>query len=47
MCFSPDLCKAPYGHRVVSSWVGSLYAKIDLKSSEMAWNECKINRRDI
>lgn len=30
----------------VGFWVGRLNAKIDLKSSEMAGNESKINKRN-
>ena len=40
---SPCLCRAPCR----SSWVGGLYAKIGLRSSKIAWNESKINRRDM
>lgn len=39
----PYLCRAPCRHYTVGFWVGgALYVKIDLKSSDMAWNESDI-----
>ena len=45
ICFSPYLCRVPCRHRAVGFWVGGLYAKVDLKSSEMAWNELQVSHK--